>query len=124
MDNTAQTIIDPETQKRLNSPLPMPQALSAENQQFLDTMTAKIESGRINLYSPDSLINHAVYNALPIEAQGKVDFDAVNLLSTLRDIYGLWKIYRSPTYQIENLVQQVRLTKERLENISGDVYVI
>ncbi|MBI4994651.1 hypothetical protein HZC21_03335 [Candidatus Peregrinibacteria bacterium] len=73
---------------------------------------------------PSSLINHAAYDQLPPDKQGKVDFDAVNLATTLRNIYWLWKTYQQPTYQIENMVRQVRLTKERLEEISGDVYVI
>lgn len=121
MDNTN---IDPQTQKILNEPLVNPAGISPEDLAFLDLVVAKVESGEIKLLQPDSLINHAVYDALPAEKQGTVDFDAVNLVSTLRSIYELWKFYKKPTFQIENLVRQVRLTKERLEQISGDVYII
>lgn len=116
--------IDPQTQKKLNDPLAKPTGISQEDQTFLDLVVAKVEKGEINLMQPSSLINHAVYDQLPEDKQGKIDFDAVNLLTTLRNIYDLWKMYHQPTYQIENLVHQVRLTKERLEEISGDVYVI
>lgn len=119
-----QNQIDPETQKLLNSPLANPKGLSKEDETFLNLVVSKVESGEINLMMPSSLINHAVYDALAPEKQGKVDFDAVNLATTLRNIYGLWKAYQQPTYQIENLVHQVRLMKERLEEVSGDVYVI
>lgn len=121
MDNNQ---IDPKTQQKLNSPLTKGGALSGENQAFLNLIIDKVEKKEINLLSPDSLINHSIYDALPEEKKGKVDFDAVNLASTLRNIYNLWMIDKNPTYQIENLLQQVRLTKERLEEISGDVYVI
>lgn len=116
--------IDPQTQKRLNDPLINPKGLSSEDQAFLNLIVNKVEKGEINLMQPGSLLNHAMYDALPPEKQGKVDFDAVNLATTLRNIYNLWKAYQTPTFQIENMVRQVRLLKERLEEISGDVYVI
>lgn len=116
--------IDPETQKKLNTPLQKSTGLSDADQAFLNLISDKVDRGEIKLMSPSSLINHAVYDKLSEENQGKVDFDAVNLASTLRNIYDLWKFYQQPTYQIEYLVHQVRLTKERLEEISGDVYVI
>jgi len=122
--NAQQNQIDPEIQKMLNQPPVNPQGLSAEDQAFLNLVVDKVDRKEINLLSPSTLINHAVYDKLPQESQGKVDFDAVNLASTLRNIYGLWKATNQATYQIENMVRQVRLTKERLEQISGDVYVI
>ena len=118
------TQIDPQTQKMLNDPLVNPKGLSAEDQAFLNTVLDKVDRGQINLLQPSSLLNHAIYDQLPPEKQGKVDFDSVNLITILRNIYDLWKYYNKPTYQIENLVHQVRMTKERLEEISGDVYVI
>lgn len=116
--------IDPQTQKKLNEPLIKNTGLSLEDQTFLNLVLKKLEKGEINLMQPSSLINHGVYDKLSPEKQGKVDFDAVNLAITLRNIVDLWKYYQKPTYQIENLVHQVRIMKERLEDISGDVYVI
>lgn len=116
--------LDEALQKKLGEPLINPTGISEEDQAFLNQIVAKVESKKIDLLKPDTLINHAVYDKLPPDKQGKVDFDAVNLAATLRDIYGLWKFVHQPTFQIQNLVHQVRLTKERLEEISGDVYVI
>lgn len=101
-----------------------PNGISQEDQTFLNMVLQKVERGEMNLMQPSSLINHKVYDGLPNEKQGKVDFDAVNLATTLRNIVDLWKYFQKPTFQIENLVHQVRITKERLEEISGDVYVI
>ncbi len=119
-----QTQIDPQIQQKLNTPPVNPKGLSQEDQAFLNQVVALADDKKINLMQPSSLINHAVYDQLTPDKQGKVDFDAVNLATTLRNIYWLWKANQSPTYQIENMVHQVRLTKERLEEISGDVYVI
>ena len=116
--------IDPQIQKMLNDPTVNPKGLSQEDQAFLNMVVDKVERKAINLLMPSSLVNHAVYDALTPELQGKIDFDAVNLATTLRNIYDLWKYYQKPTFQIENLVRQVRLTKERLEAVEGDVYVI
>lgn len=116
--------IDPQTQQNLNNPLVNPQGLSAEDQAFLNMVVDKVERKEINLMIPSSLINKTVYDQLTEDKQGKVDFDAVNLATTLRNIYELWKAYQTATFQIQNLVHQVRITKERLEEISGDVFVI
>lgn len=119
-----QTQIDPQIQKRLNEPLVKSNGLSKEDEAFLNLLVSKVEKREINLMQPSSLMNHTVYDRLSEDKKGKVDFDAVTLCSTLRQIYDLWKFYQKPTFQIENLVHQVRLTKERLEEISGDVYLI
>lgn len=119
-----QNQLDPAVQKRLNEPLANPAGFTPENQQFLNLVLEKTESGKINLMQPSTLINNTLYDTLAPEKRGKVDFDAVNLATILRNIVNLWKYNPSPTYQMENLVAQVRLTKERLEEISGDVYVI
>ncbi len=109
----------------LNQPLVNPQGLSTEDQAFLNLVLAKVEAKEIDLMAPSSLLNHTVYDKLSDEARGKVDFDAVNLTTTLRNIYWLWKgTNGTHTFQVENLVHQLRMTKERLEEISGDVFII
>ena len=118
------TPIDAETQKKLNTPLAHPGGLATEDEKFLNVVLSKVEAKQIDLYRPSSLINDSVYNQLSEDKKGKVDYDAVNLATTLRTMCDLWKYYQTPTYQIEYLVRQVRITKERLEEISGDVYVI
>jgi len=129
MDQNQQNQVDPaidqETQKRLNQPIARPAGLSPKDLAFLNDVVAKVENGEIKPLAPSSLINHLVYDGLTPEQQGKVDFDAVNFLNTIRTIYDLWKYSnQQATFQIENLVHQVRVTKERLEEVSGDVYII
>lgn len=113
-----------DEQMKLNQPLAKQDGLSAEDEAFLNMVVAKVESKEIDLLRPSSLLNQTVYNSLTQIQQGKADYDAVTILSTLRTIYGLWKANPTATYQIENMVRTVRLSKERLEEISGDIYII
>ena len=57
------------------------------------------------------------------EAQGKVDMEAVNLLAAIREMQGLHESGNQNSYQMENLVERVRNTKERLEK-SADLFII
>lgn len=116
--------LPPEEQKKLNEPLKDPSGMTEADHAFLDDVISKLEKGKINLYSPSSLINQDVYKGLSDEVQGKIDLNAVNLLARLREIKGLYDSKRTDSYQFENLVEQVRLTKESLEDDAGDVFII
>ncbi len=116
------TIAD-ETQKRLNQPLAA-QGLSNEDQALLNQILTLVEAGTIQLYTPSSLLNQAVYTTLNSEAQGKADQNAVNMLSKIRDIVNLHKAGMDTTYQVENLVHALRLNKESLEAQAGNVFLI
>lgn len=111
-------------QKDLNKPLTDPTGVSAEDQAFLQDVIAKIDGGKINLYHPGSLINTAVYDALSEEQRGKVDMNAMTLLSNVRNIKDLYSQGMADTYQIQNLVNSCRLMKERVEHDCGDCYII
>lgn len=116
--------ISPEAQQALNQPLKHQGDIDEKDRQFLKMLIEKIEKGTINLYQPSSLINTTVYSNLTEEAQGIADYDAFNLLTTIREIYRLWQQGHHETFQIENLVHRIRLTKERLEELGGDIYII
>jgi len=123
-DKQAQFALSPEQQMALNQPLKDPSGVGEANQKFLDDVLSKIEKGTINLFSPLSLLNQAVYEKLSEQIQGKIDIDAVNLLAKLRDIKGLHDLGQTDSYQMENLVENVRLIKERIEAEAGDVFII
>ncbi len=116
--------IDPEIQKMLNKPLVDDSGFSQEDQAFLQQIIAKFEEGTIHRYEPSSLLNVAVYDSLDTARKGKADQNAFNILSTLRNIYDLWTVEQSPTYQVKNMIHSIRLTKERLETELGDVYIV
>lgn len=124
MLNYKDSDITAESQKTLNNPLPRQGGLDEKDTEFLAMLMVKVDKNEINLYRPDTLLNYSVYDKLSLEAKGKADFDAVNMLATIREIRKLWNLGYRDTYQIENLTHQLRLIKERLENISGDIYII
>lgn len=115
---------DDDRQKILNEPLKDGGAMSAQHAAFLDMVIGLIEEGKIDLYKPASLINYEVYNNLDEQRQGKVDIEAVNLLSVLREIKDLNDLGDRETYQMSNLVERLKATKERLENAGGDLFII
>lgn len=116
--------ISADTQQMLNKPMEHPETLDPKDEEFLAMLMDKIEKGEIDLYRPSTLLNMPVYEKLSEAAKGKADFDALNLLGTIRQIRKLWLAGERNTYQIENLTHQIRLTKERLEEIGGDIYII
>lgn len=116
--------ISPETQQTLNQPLAHPEGIDKEDHDFLLTVVEKIDKGEIKLFTPSTLLNKPVYENLSEQARAKAELDAFSMLSTLREIHKLWQSGQRDTYQIENLVHRIRLTKERLEEIGGDIFII
>lgn len=117
-------VISNEVQQELNKPLAAAGVIDPRDLEFLQTVMEKVDKGDINLYRPATLLNIPVYEKLSEEARGKADFDAVNLLATIRDIRRLWNMGDRETYQMQNLTHRIRLTKERLEQLGGDIFII
>ena len=116
--------LDPKIQSELNTPLRLDSAISAKDQEFLAMLMEFIASEKINLYRPESLLNSQVYDKLGREAQGKVDIEAVNMLAAIRAIKDLHDAGFGNTYQTQNLVYRLRVSKERLEEIGGNLFII
>jgi len=121
---TNDTPIEQNVQEMLNVPADDKTGISDEDQTFMDNVNAKIESGEIDLYVTNSLVNDDVYFALSEEDQGKVDMNAIVILRALREIKGLMDTGNGQTFMIQNLIQEVREKKERVEAEEGNVYII
>jgi hypothetical protein len=124
MTDQNQNPIDPETQKRLNTPLEMQSGFDPADEAFLHQIVAHVDEKRIDLYVPSSLINDQVYSGLADAEKAVIDQKAFTTLGAIRDIYNLWKTYQQPTFQLQNLLSQVRLAKEQFETAEGDVFII
>lgn len=116
--------LDPQVQAMLNQPLKDDAGIDPVDEVFLQIIVNKIENGQIKSFVPSSLINQEVYSQLDEKTQGKVDYDAFRMLGAIREIYGLWKLGHRDSYQIKNLVHKIRLVKEALEQIRGDIFII
>tara|TARA_B100000315_G_C14028663_1_gene342189 strand:+ start:101 stop:499 length:399 start_codon:yes stop_codon:yes gene_type:complete len=113
-----------DVQERLNKPLADQSGFDADDELFLNDVIAKFDEGLIKPFEPSSLLNQTIYENLKPEQQGKADQNAFNILTTLRTIHDQWKANPTPTFQIKNQIHQIRLTKERLEEELGDVYIV
>jgi hypothetical protein len=111
-------------QEELNAPEKDMTGVDVQDTAFLNDVVSKIEKKSIDLYKPSSLLNNEVYDKLSGENQAKADMDAFNMLSTIREIHNLWKLGHRESYQIQYLVRKIRLTKERLEEVGGDIFII
>ncbi|MBU2524430.1 hypothetical protein KKG71_04510 [Patescibacteria group bacterium] len=116
--------INPELQKKINTPPIDPEGFNSDDEGFLQEIIAKVQAETINLYSVSSLYNEKLVEKLSPESQTRVEFAAQNLLSDIREIVTLWEYEKKPTYQIKNLIHHLRVTKERLELKEGDVFII
>ena len=111
-------------QALLNQPLASGSANDGMNEEFLNLVLGLIKDGKIDLYKPSSLINEAVYGKADEAARGKADFDAVQMMATVREIKDLCDNGFRESMQVANLVDRLRQTKERLESVGGDLFII
>lgn len=115
--------IDPEIQKMLNQPL-VGDEMDPADSEFLAQIMAKVDDGTIHLFVPSSLVNHAVYDKLPPESQALADVNSFNFLSEIRNIKNLSDAQMMNTYQMKYMVRHLRLIKERVEQLGGDIFII
>jgi len=117
--------VSPDIQAMLNKPTVMvDEKIDPQDAEFLEMLIKKVDQGIIKLYTPATLLNTPVYDALSPESKAKADYDILNLLNKIREIHRLWQSGDHESYQIINLIHALRLTKERLEAIGGDVFII
>jgi len=117
-------IMDTETQNALNKPLVDANGMSETTGSFLEKLLEKLEKGGINPHNSQTLYNHDIYDKLSEEEQEAADLTAINLMSLIRQIERLWKLDKSPSFQIRNLVESVFQMKSKFEGLHGDVYII
>lgn len=114
---------DEATQRMLNTPTTDPTGAGDENQKFMELVIRLINEGKINLYRPSSLFNESFYESLSDDLKSRADIEAMNLLNAIREMKDLHDAGFKDTYQMENLVERIRITKERIER-GGDLFII
>ncbi|MBL4694533.1 hypothetical protein JKY72_04150 [Candidatus Gracilibacteria bacterium] len=115
---------DENTQKELNAPTVDPTGVSPEDSAFLDLLIQMVGDGKIELYKPSSLFNDEVYDKLDTKRQGSVDMASINMLSAIRNIKDLYENGFKDSFQIQNLVHDLRVKKEAFEDTDGDLFII
>lgn len=121
---TDNAVIPDDTQAMLNKPADVDHEFEPEDDAFLKDIIAKFDSGSINRHSPSSLLNEKMYENLEQPQQARADQNALTILARLREIYDWWQLHPEPSFQIKNQLHAIRLTKEKLEEELGDIYII
>lgn len=115
--------VDPEVQKMLNQPLEAPEVSEADKS-FLQLILDKVEKGEIQLFVASSLINKTVYDGLTQEGQAQADLNAFNFLAEIRNIKNLHDANMAGTYEMQYMIRHLRVIKERMEALGGDIFII
>ena len=115
-ENLMNAAIEESVQQMINSPQTDPTGVDDKDMEFLENVMKFINDGTIDLYKAETLMNTEVYDKISEEAQTQADVNAIPLLGELRQIKKLYETGHKDSFQIQNLVHRVRLTKERLEN--------
>ena len=122
--------VDDDVQELVNTPPEDPNGFTKEEEHFLRTLMLMIQDGQINPMTPSTLINQAIYETVSEEIQGKADLTSINFCARIRDIKNLYEfsggeaLYVTPTYQIKNLVMDLKYRKEQFEEKYGDMFLI
>lgn len=127
------TLIE-ETSKEQNLQMyEPPQAdedFTSDEKSFIEIVFTLLESGKIDLHIPSTLLNLEIYEKASDEVQGMADRTAINFLSKirelddLREISGNEKYYIKPTYQAKYVVSMFKYRKEEFEKQYGDMFII
>lgn len=123
-DSLMNKVVDENVQKMINKPQADPTGVEDKDKEFMETVIELIKNGTIDLYRAETLMNKEVYDKLDDKSKGTADINAIPLLGELRQIEMLYRTGNQESYQIQNLIHRVRLTKERIEEECGDVYII
>jgi hypothetical protein len=93
---------------------------------FLKEVIEIIDSGAIDLTKPETLLHPNVYEALTAEQRNAVDLALINIIHQLRIVVEFYKSTKTPNEspQLQTMIEQLWLMKQRIEDQYGDVFKI
>lgn len=103
---------------------PIAGAIGRKHRDFLKTIRKLLESGKIDPYEPQSLLNMDVYEALPEEWKEKADLALVNIADQLRILAEFLQSPETPAEspQLQTMVEQLWQSKQQIEE-HHDVFI-
>ncbi len=116
--------VDENVQQMINKPQMDPTGIDATDAQYLEAVIGMINEGKLDLHNPDTLMKKEIYDSLDDKSKGLADMSGVTLLNDLRQMKKLYDLGDKESFQIQNLIQRIRVAKERIEAQCGDVYII
>jgi uncharacterized protein YktB (UPF0637 family) len=110
-----------EDQKRLG--VPKETSLGGAHEDFLHTVLALIDQGKIDTKRPETFIKKAIYENLSQEWKAKVDMATPNIISLLERIMDLHaRPENNASVEMKNLIETLWQAKERIES-HADVFI-
>ena len=91
---------------------------------FLKLITDLFEKGDLDVLAPQSFLNLSFYNRLPERDRSQIDLALVNIADLMRHVYEFYRSKKTPdeSPQLENMIEQLFLMKQRVEKRHGDVF--
>lgn len=100
--------------------------MEERHKEFLAKLIAMVDKGDIMIGDPQSLVHQKVYDALPEESRGIVDFALLNLVDQVRRIEDYFRNTATPNAspELQTMIEYLWQMKSRLEEKHGDVLKI
>ena len=107
------------TEEQKNIGKPPAGMIGEEHKKFLQVIIALIDSGNIDPYVPESLINKQVYDSLSELDQGKIDQSIVNIADMIRMIEKFYRSTETPdeSPQLQQMIDYLWHIKQRAEKV-------
>ncbi len=97
--------------------------MKPEHVAFLQLVVKLIDDKQMDPYTPETLLNKNVYDALTDEWKAKVDYALMNISTQLRRIYEFYKSTATPdsSLQLQTDIDHLWQMKNRIER-HGDIF--
>ncbi len=99
-------------------------SMGDEQTSFVKLISELITTEQINPFQPETFFHKDIYDALPTESKQQVDLATMNIADLLRHVADFYLSKETPNAspQLENMIEQLWVMKERVEKQYGDVY--
>ncbi|OGJ60037.1 hypothetical protein A2635_02560 [Candidatus Peribacteria bacterium RIFCSPHIGHO2_01_FULL_51_9] len=107
------------TEEQKQAGKPSQGKMSEEHKKFLQTVIALIDSGQIDPYAPESLLNKQIYDSLDEPDQGKIDQALLNIADMVRMIEEFFRSTETPdeSPQLQEMIDYLWQIKQRAEKV-------
>jgi len=100
-----------------NAGQPIAGSMAAKEEDFMKSLVALIDAGKIDPYDQNTFLVQEVYEKLDPAWREKTDIALVNIAQQIRLIYEFYKSRKTPDAcpQLETMVDQLWIMKQRIE---------
>lgn len=98
--------------------------MDPKHQTFLDLLLSLLYKKEIDPQNPKSFLNEAVYAKLSATDRDHIDLALMNLGHLLEDIveFRLSKLTPDASPQLQTMIEELWVMKDRIEQKAGDVF--